>query len=1332
MAKRSLVYIFLLIIFACPALSDTYPKVDVTGFKKWEYRGAHVSPASNYFAGLTYLGGFSPTATGTPWQERLQLKITAQLSEKLRVSYDIEQQPEAPEHYNVVLNYDNKHELIFGDFTATFSGNEFASSTKVLNGMMFTSRDDGYELIAVPATKLKSAVQGISSQRGNNTKGPYFLGNGSIIEGSEQIELNTIPLEKDKDYVIDYLEGKITFTQILLETDEFKYSYEYTNISDLFFPALSRKDFVGFQSRFKFDPNTWGKPVIPPQEITQNNYEVFPSPPDKKEEVREAEESGRYRLERYPVVRFSEVLTFRGATLTKDVDYSIDYQKGKITLLSTKLPKKDDPLQVSYNYKKTELVQEILPGKDSRGPYSFFNHNIIPRSEQIFINDRPLAPELDYHIDYENGQIIFNYIIPSTSVIRADYRYVELTAIPAVPAPRFKQDLSVGMTYLRESARSGAQTATASITETFSGVEDTLYLSRLPLIPTSEGGTLFISVDGRTLTPEVDYTVPTVEADPVSGYAKVIPDTRLAYINDRNDLTDGYYTGTIKLLTTIEATQEVSVGYTYYKSIVGRYAGIGNGGRGPYYIQGYRNIIPGSERVEVWKTSSTDIIIYTRNSSFEPDAGDTGYSINYYRGNPYITFNNELAPNQNFSVYFQYVPTVSRIGQDIKQEITGFDAEYSFGEFLQVVGNFATSKTDNVVVAKSTVETVTFTPPTQTIRVTQYNTPAVIDGSEKVYINNYLRNRDIDYGIDYDTGTITFYYTTLTTGDAVVVEFEYPDPGGIPRVGETVDMAYKYGAKSSMGPVSLSYNEKAIGFDFTPLGGTALGVGSTYRDFSAAYAPGFHGLSTGYDYKETVDPISGSRESFTRTYDRNYSLGVNPFGWAGMSAGFHHQETKGDPLNTSGSLSANSEVKEYTGSLSPPGIKLWHLSHSHSYNGKLTDSQNFLDNSFSRNKYFHTNHALGFTKWIRGGFDYAFSEPYSLTGYQTTSESIVSKSTTQDFAYDLSLDLTYAPLHKWTAYAKFIDHQQENKIPTREVSRTLNTTYHTELVPHEILELSYDQNREETPTVVVAGKNPRSEKAATNVVLKPVSNFSTGWAHTNDSTIHETGRESSGYSDNYTANWTVVSLDTFTFGTGVTKYNRSETVPSGSFEAVHADTDTFTYSYGITWDPQPNLTITPNFSQQDYRYVSDIQSPLEARAQTTSLGITFRPYEDLDTTFDYSLKTTSTPTVSPRHKATANLGLSHRIYDWGSVTLSEEHEHNQGEVQAGGSFPDLDYIRVTRALGISFTIPQENPLISAIVFNLNYKTVGYDNRLPGGDKDDLHAAMVTFDGALNF
>ena len=271
------VLLLLLLVGSSFALADEYPKIDVSGFKKWEYKDAKVNPQSNYFLGLTHLGGYSPTTTGSPWQERLQLTILGQLTDKLSVAYDVEQQPETPDKYDVKVNYDNKHQLTFGDFSANFSGNEFASATKFLNGVMVTSKDNNYDFIAVPSAKLKSQIQGLTSQKGNNSKGPYSLGHGSIFEGSERIELNGLLLQRGKDYLIDYFEGKVTFTQILTQADEFKYSYEYTNLLDLFFPALSKKDFFGAQGRFTLDPSTIGQKVPVAEPKTSDYEQYFPT-----------------------------------------------------------------------------------------------------------------------------------------------------------------------------------------------------------------------------------------------------------------------------------------------------------------------------------------------------------------------------------------------------------------------------------------------------------------------------------------------------------------------------------------------------------------------------------------------------------------------------------------------------------------------------------------------------------------------------------------------------------------------------------------------------------------------------------------------------------------------------------------------------------------------------------------------------------------------------------------------------------------------------------------------------------------------------------------------
>lgn len=68
-------------LFLAGALNaeETYPQLDISGFKKWEHKEVKIEPQRNYFAGLTHLGGYYPTFSGGPWQERLQLRILGQL-----------------------------------------------------------------------------------------------------------------------------------------------------------------------------------------------------------------------------------------------------------------------------------------------------------------------------------------------------------------------------------------------------------------------------------------------------------------------------------------------------------------------------------------------------------------------------------------------------------------------------------------------------------------------------------------------------------------------------------------------------------------------------------------------------------------------------------------------------------------------------------------------------------------------------------------------------------------------------------------------------------------------------------------------------------------------------------------------------------------------------------------------------------------------------------------------------------------------------------------------------------------------------------------------------
>ncbi|MBI5700085.1 hypothetical protein HZC35_07285 [Candidatus Saganbacteria bacterium] len=1444
---RRLGALLLLILLGSIAFGETYPKIDVTGFKKWEYRDAKVDPQSNYFLGVTHLGGFSPNVTGGPWQERLQLKILAQLNEKLSVSYDVQQQPESPDLYDVKVNYDNKHELTFGDFTANFSGNEFTTVSKYLNGMMITSKDEGYDFIAVPSAKLKSQVQGLTKQVGNNTKGPYSLGHGSIVEGSERLELNRVLLVRGVDYLIDYLEGKVTFTRILTTADEFTYSFEYTNLLDLFFPALSKKDFFGVQGRFKVDPTSWGKKAPEPTEVIASTSESFPTggaglplsgqmitgtvekieitpaeqerlnelefkseqlknnirylyskvpsaQKDQKrlinlkkliaearkdydatqkeikkiagkleilatmeavtqprpaatpeavmisqtqEEILEEESSGRYRLRHIPVNIFSETLTFRGQVLRKNEEYTIKYDEGLITLLLPVMPTASDPLTVSYTYPRTESTADIISGMGSRGPYSLSNQNLILRSEKVYVNDRLVIRDFDYYIDYDSGRLMFNYNVSNTSFIKARYRRRIFELPPPPPPPKYKPELTVGATYLRESAKKSVGAATADLVEAFTqsqlaANDNTIYLSHLPMLNqdelTQQAKSLILTRAGVTLVEGVDYAVPSAEVNPITGLVDVSPPALLAFINDRADRSDGYATSTIKMLTA--GSGEVTVLYTYKKAIVGRYTAAGDGGRGPYYIKNYVNLVPGAEVVEVWDAGSPITTKYVRNSSFEANALDLGYSINYYKDTPYITFNKELPANKNFSVTFQYVPPTAPTGGDMAQDVTGFDADFKYGELLGFSGNFARSRTDQVIPQISTIEAVVITAPTTRITLNSPGTPTkVVEGSEKIYVNQYLRNRDIDYIIDYTQGVVSFYYITVTSADAVRAEYSYPDPSGA-AFGQTekADSAYKYSVVSKVGDISVAHNAKRIGFDFNPLGGTAIGVGSNYQDFSANLAPQkLWNFKTSLAYRETNNPFGTTQKTFTHNYDRDYNVGMNPLDLVALDFNMRNSEVLGDradPTSTTGPYTADSTLNNYSLSAAPAGYKRGIFTYDQKYDGRRSLSENRLTLTKNNSDYFHTNQGMGITERVKLGWDYAISEPVTIV--KATTEAETAHSLTRDNSYDLSVDLTFPRVQKWVTYVKLIDHVAETRLPTPNFLNTKNTTYHMDLTPMERFSTSADYNRQETPSVVTGGKNPLTERTATNVRATPIGTINTGWAYSEDHTVSDTGRESKGRSNNYTADWAPIQAEKVKFNTNFSYFYRTATTPLGTLES-NTDTNTLTQNYDLTLTPLSQVSLTPGFTQENYLNVTD-GAKLESTAQTSKLRVTFSPYSYLSSTGDYNLKVTSSAGQN-RPKSTIGVRTGWRV-DWGELVWNLDEEDNKGEVQAGGVIPSIDYKKTTNTFSLNFNIPQDNPVLSGVLLTASYKLVNFINNLRA--LDNFKANLLSFEGTLNF
>jgi hypothetical protein len=1322
--------------------AQLYPQIDISGYKKWESKQVSIDDMRNYFTAISQLG-YSPNLTGGPWQERLQLRIVGQLSENLSVGYDLEQQPETPEKYDVRVKYDN-NELTFGDINANFSGNEFLATSKFLNGVMLTAKDGWYDIVAVPSAKLKSQTQALTSQNGNNTKGPYNLGHGSIIDGSEQVQLNSVFLKKNIDYTIDYFEGKITFNRMLSATDVFQYSYEYTDILDLFFPTLSKRDFLGFQSRFSLDPDKFGRPE--PKEVPQvgSARDVFPSRGTVEPEVLEAEASGRYLLQHAPVTMFSEALTFMGTRLKKNEDYVIRYNTGEIKLLTRFLPSSEEALTVEYKYSATTLESEVLPGIASFGPYRLKRKNLVSNSERIEVDGKLFVRDLDYTIKYNVGELMFSRAIGQTSQIKAVYQY-NLMALPPEITPRYPKELKLGLTYLNESAKPSAGAPTTTAIESYTGQNilsnnNIINLQNRPI--TTAEAAFIVKINGIVLTPEVDYTIPTTEVDPATGFVRVAYGAKLGYINDRTDPADGYTTGTVYFIKpqNIQPADDVTITYTYSKGIAGQYSGVGDGSRNPYYLRNTRNIIPGTETVQVWEQGSSDIKIYSRNASFDAQAGETGYSIKYDPNNPAITFNTALGTTKSFKIIFQYVPPAGNTGGNITQSAIGFDGSFKIGDIFKVDSAYAQSDSDQLYVAEPTIEAF-FGNGTKTYAL--HSTADIIEASEKITVNNRVLNKDIDYFISYTKpGQFNFYYITPTSQDAISVDYSFQSQSGIP-VGLTkkVDSAFRLGAETKLFGDALTVNgtTKKIGFDFSPLGGTAIGVGSNYEEYNLALKPPASSFYSNYSYKFNQNPLGASRQNFLRTYDHNLALGLAAGNLGKLDLTGRLYTSLDDPLAGTTLHNSDNEQSAYGASFISNEFRRGQLSLNFKGDVRKTISKtNTLDDqgtneSVQKTNFIHTGADARLTDRLSLGYDWQYNEPIT----QATKETItIAHTKALDAAYNLNLDLTALFLQKWTARISLLNHDDYFVVPTGETVSTRNETYHTDITPFPMLTASADHNQQERTSYVAGQQNPRTTRTTGNARLSPFPWFSTGVNYTKGETIPETGTANATRNRTYggDVDWVPISFNFIKLASRFVASTGYQIAPSG-VETVKTDTRSVAQNYALTLSPVPIMPVTLGLAREDYQnYNNSLISPVSTESQnetaTAAVTLSVPMLPALTLSSDWNQKITrDLKSGASRPKTVTNAHAAYQIFTWGTVAYDLSEERNQGEVQAGVIVP-LDLKKVTGTLSLNIKVPINNPVLSNFNLLFSLKTVQYENYLSAAD--NFKATLLSFEGTMNF
>lgn len=442
------------------------------------------------------------------FESRFNMLLKAKLGEDVEVNYNIVQEPNRPQKNDISLRI-RKTQINFGDIQKHFSIGNITDISKKIDGISVKGNEGSFKYnLGFGQEKSKKDSY---SRKGNGTS-EYPLKNKPILEGSLSVWVNDVKQKEGTDYQIDNFEGKVIFSTAKSSADTIKFSYDYTNPIEDFIPIASNVNFLGLTGKYstkelstkrqayrykieeiKMDKNQHHyelakKPIRFASEIvivepfqykSQKHYYInyeegniyFPRPNNttvsiryqyplttkRKETINGKGLQGTYYLKYTPMLEDSETIIINNVLYEKNVDYQIDYQKGRLAFLypidtnskikityqelkyetiRSKNTKKDNNYDISFGYFKeyakaqkdinTKLISDTFnsPTKNSLDSYtlSLSSWPVVPNSIYIYVDNRLVSDTKDYKADYDKGTITLNNNIASSS-IRVDYHY---------------------------------------------------------------------------------------------------------------------------------------------------------------------------------------------------------------------------------------------------------------------------------------------------------------------------------------------------------------------------------------------------------------------------------------------------------------------------------------------------------------------------------------------------------------------------------------------------------------------------------------------------------------------------------------------------------------------------------------------------------------------------------------------------------------------------------------------------------------------------------------------------------------------------------------------
>ena len=703
----------------------------------------------------------------------------------------------------------------------------------------------------------------------------------------------------------------------------------------------------------------------------------------------------RFILSKNPVELGSVSIQLNDVSLQLNKDFIVDYSLGVISFL---IPlQQQDAIDIAYNYYIRESHVNEFIGKNITGPYQLSNFPILDGTAKVTLDDTLLQELDDFIIDYDNGEIFFNFDVSHPSIITVHYDFIQKQVVTKVSKER---PFDISATYINEFVPADDQVQIMSIvSENVAIVDSIISLANTPLTNTEN---IIISVDGTLIT-------------------------------SQNFVVTSNYKGDIQLINTpsypsLASGSKAIISYDYLKSYRTKDSITPKTSATqtiPYKIDGVEYII---DYLPV-KYDGVHYITYQgtklQEESFDVEYLNDGLGliITFYISSVKPGSKLETYPNGPFTIHFDYTPQELSAMDDIRHHMLGTTIKGNLSDSFSIVGDFAFTENN------FGGQLIDFEmPDRQGNGIDNYfydlGKTNLVENSEQVFLNGQSQTRDVDYIIIYKNGKFRFINKTPSVTDTISADFQYSEEKGVlqtntKQTGYATQFLAEYDVPSFNAVSSFKY----INPEFAPIGSINEQTGNSIFQSGITWAvsPGLS-FSSNYSRGKQIalvnaqsEPIYTHTDIFSTTMKNRYFNAID------ASHGFDYRFSLQDPdaaYDNDFSHDVDDLTVSYKGSFSfgPSFLKSTiHRSFSRQnidYIDKLAPKT-----ISSKSSSYTSNLNLSDSFFFR-------SITIKPSYYQSYSNTIESKAPTSSFKEHRNFDLTssfspfkswsFTPMYKWS------------------------------------------------------------------------------------------------------------------------------------------------------------------------------------------------------------------------------------------------------------------------------------------------------------------------------